>query len=129
MADVAADEEASIETEERELIHSIFEFGDTVVREVMVPRPDMVAVEAEATVDEAIRVAIDAGKSRLPAYEDTTDNIVGLVYLKDLVTRSGSGEGNEPVRADAAPAVSCRSRSAWPSCSARCRPRSSTWRS
>jgi CBS domain containing-hemolysin-like protein len=97
MADVAA-QEASIETEERELIHSIFEFGDTVVREVMVPRPDMVAVDAEATVDEAIRVAIAAGKSRLPAYEETTDNIVGLVFLKDLVTRSGSGEGNEPVR-------------------------------
>jgi len=97
MADVAA-QEASIETEERELIHSIFEFGDTVVREVMVPRPDMVAVEADATVDEAIRVAIAAGKSRLPAYEETTDNIIGLVFLKDLVTRSGSGEGNEPVR-------------------------------
>src|SRR4029077_13844462 len=67
-------------------------------REVMVPRPDMVAVEADATVDEAIRVAIAAGKSRLPAYDDTTDNIIGLVFLKDLVTRSGSGEGNEPVR-------------------------------
>ena len=97
MADVAA-QEASIETEERELIHSIFEFGDTVVREVMVPRPDMVAVEADATVDEAIRVAIAAGKSRLPAYDVTTDDIIGLVFLKDLVTRSGSGEGNEPVR-------------------------------
>lgn len=97
MADVAA-QEASIETEERELIHSIFEFGDTVVREVMVPRPDMVAVEADATVDEAIRLAIAAGKSRLPAYEETTDDIIGLVFLKDLVTRSGSGEGNEPVR-------------------------------
>jgi putative hemolysin len=97
MADVAA-QEASIETEERELIHSIFEFGDTVVREVMVPRPDMVAVAADATVDEAIRIAISAGKSRLPAYEETTDDIKGLVFLKDLVTRSGSGEGNEPVR-------------------------------
>jgi putative hemolysin len=97
MADVAA-QEASIETEERELIHSIFEFGDTVVREVMVPRPDMVAVDAEATVDEAIRLAIAAGKSRLPAYNETTDDIVGLVFLKDLVTRSGAGEGNEPVR-------------------------------
>jgi len=97
MADVAA-QEASIETEERELIHSIFEFGDTVVREVMLPRPDMVAVEADATVDEAIRIAIAAGKSRLPAYDVTTDDIIGLVFLKDLVTRSGSGEGNEPVR-------------------------------
>jgi putative hemolysin len=97
MADVAA-QESSIETEERELIHSIFEFGDTVVREVMVPRPDMVAVDADATVDEAIRLAIGAGKSRLPAFHETTDDIVGLVFLKDLVTRSGSGEGNEPVR-------------------------------
>jgi putative hemolysin len=97
MADVAA-QEASIETEERELIHSIFEFGDTVVREVMVPRPDMVAVDCDATVDEAIRIAISAGKSRLPAFGETTDDIEGLVFLKDLVTRSGSGEGNEPVR-------------------------------
>ena len=97
MADVAA-QEASIETEERELIHSIFDFGDTVVREVMVPRPDMVAVDADATVDEAIRVAINAGRSRLPAFNETTDDIVGLVFLKDLVTHSGSGEGNEPVR-------------------------------
>jgi putative hemolysin len=97
MADAAA-EEAAIETQERELIHSIFEFGDTVVREVMLPRPDMVAVEADATVDEAIVTAIEAGKSRLPAYEDTTDNIVGLVFLKDLVARGASGEGTGPVR-------------------------------
>ena len=97
MADVAA-QEAAIETEERELIHSIFDFGDTVVREVMVPRPDMVVVDADATVDDAIRIAISAGKSRLPAYQETTDDIVGLVFLKDLVTRSGSGEGNESVR-------------------------------
>jgi CBS domain containing-hemolysin-like protein len=97
MADVAA-EEAAIESEERELIHSIFEFGDTVVREVMLPRPDMVSVEADATVDEAVAAAIGAGVSRLPAYEDTTDNIKGLVYLKDLVARSSQGEGSEPVR-------------------------------
>ncbi|MDQ1456969.1 MAG: magnesium and cobalt exporter, family [Actinomycetota bacterium] len=97
MADVAA-QQATIETEERELIHSIFEFGDTVVREVMLPRTDMVAVEADATVDEAIGTAIEAGKSRLPAYEDTTDDIVGLVFLKDLVARSAAGQGAEPVR-------------------------------
>jgi len=97
MADVAAQEEA-IETEESELIHSIFEFGDTVVREVMLPRPDMVTVEADATVDEAIATAIAAGKSRLPAYENTQDNIVGLVFLKDLVARSTEGAGSEPVR-------------------------------
>jgi putative hemolysin len=103
MADVAA-QQATIETEERELIHSIFEFGDTVVREVMLPRTDMVAVEADATVDEAIGTAIEAGKSRLPAYEDTTDNIVGLVFLKDLVARSAAGQGAEPVRESLRPA-------------------------
>jgi CBS domain containing-hemolysin-like protein len=103
MADVAA-EEAEIETSERELIHSIFEFGDTVVREVMLPRPDMLAVEAEATVDEAIATAIEGGKSRLPAYDDSTDNIVGLVFLKDLVARSSTGEGNESVRGSLRPA-------------------------
>ena len=97
MADVAA-QEAAIETEERELIHSIFEFGDTVVREVMLPRTDMVAVEADDTVDAAIRTAIAAGKSRLPCFEETPDNITGLVFLKDLVARSSAGEGNEPVR-------------------------------
>jgi CBS domain containing-hemolysin-like protein len=96
MADVAA-QEAEIEQEESELIHSIFEFGDTVVREVMRPRPDVIAVEAEATVDEAITAAINAGFSRLPAYEETIDNVVGLVFLKDLAARASSNEGSEPV--------------------------------
>ncbi|MGH8977960.1 MAG: hemolysin family protein [Acidimicrobiia bacterium] len=102
MADVAADE-AAIERSERELIHSIFEFGDTVVREVMVPRPDMIAVEADATVDEGIALAIGAGKSRLPSFDDNRDNIVGLVFLKDLVSRSAEGAGSEPVRGSLRP--------------------------
>ncbi|MEP6623340.1 MAG: hemolysin family protein [Acidimicrobiia bacterium] len=97
MADVAADEQA-IEREERRLIHSIFEFGDTVVREVMLPRPDMIAVEADAMVEDAITQAIDAGYSRIPCYEDSTDNIVGLVYLKDLVQQARSGAGSQSVR-------------------------------
>jgi CBS domain containing-hemolysin-like protein len=104
MADVAADEE-SIEVEERQLIHSIFEFGDTVVREVMLPRPDMVAIAADATVEEAIERSIEGGFSRIPAFEDSTDNIVGLVYLKDLVGRARAGDGGEPVRDSLRPAV------------------------
>ncbi len=104
MADVAADEEV-IEREERKLIHSIFEFGDTVVREVMLPRPDMVAIEADATVEEGIQTAIGGGFSRIPAYEQTTDNIIGLVYLKDLVARERAGGGQETVRASLRPAV------------------------
>ncbi|HEV7863365.1 MAG TPA: hemolysin family protein [Acidimicrobiia bacterium] len=86
MADVAADEQV-IEREERRLIHSIFEFGDTVVREVMVPRPDMVGVEAGGSVDAALEKAIQAGYSRLPAFGEGPDDILGLVYLKDIIRR------------------------------------------
>jgi putative hemolysin len=97
MADVAAEEEV-IEREERRLIHSIFEFGDTVVREVMKPRPDMVAVAADATIEAAVERAIEGGFSRLPAYEGTTDNIIGIVFLKDLVSKARASKGNAPVR-------------------------------
>ena len=97
MADVAADEEA-IEREERRLIHSIFEFGDTVVREVMVPRPDMIAIESDATIEDAISRAIEAGYSRIPCYTDSTDDILGIVYLKDLVQQARGGAGRQPVR-------------------------------
>jgi len=104
MADLAAGARV-IDREESELIHSIFEFGDTIVREVMVPRPDMVSIEADASVDEAMQRAIEAGKSRLPAYDDSTDNIVGIVFLKDLVGRRAAGEGKGPVRSNLRMAV------------------------
>jgi putative hemolysin len=104
MADVAA-AERSIEREERRLIHSIFEFGDTVVREVMTPRPDMVAISADATVEEAIERAIEGGYSRLPAHDQATDDMVGLVYLKDLVRWAHEGRGGETVRDVLRPAV------------------------
>jgi CBS domain containing-hemolysin-like protein len=97
MADVAAEEE-SIESEERKLIHSIFEFGDTVVREVMVPRPDMVAIDADASVEDGMERAMEGGYSRIPAYSETTDNIVGLVYLKDLVRAARAGGPKQAVR-------------------------------
>jgi putative hemolysin len=97
MADVAADEEA-IERDERKLIHSIFEFGDMVVREAMTPRTDMVAIDADASIEDGITAAIAAGFSRLPAYEETTDNIIGLVFLKDLVALARASKRNEPVR-------------------------------
>ena len=97
MADVAVAEN-EIEADEREMIHSIFEFGDTVVREVMRPRPDIIAVDVDATVDDAIARMIDAGFSRLPAFADESDNIVGLVYLKDLVRRTTTGEGTASLR-------------------------------
>jgi CBS domain containing-hemolysin-like protein len=97
MADVAVAEN-EIEADEREMIHSIFEFGDTVVREVMRPRPDIIAVDVDSTVDNAIARMIDAGFSRLPVFADESDNIVGLVYLKDLVRRATRGEGSVSLR-------------------------------
>src|SRR5437660_5075731 len=84
MADVAEQEEV-IEREERALIHSIIEFGDTVVREVMVPRPDMVTVAASTSVRDVMEIAMSAGFSRIPAYEQGIDDVVGIVYVKDLV--------------------------------------------
>ncbi len=82
-----AEEEEEIEEEERELIHSVFEFGDTVVREVMVPRPDMITIPATATLDVGLETIIKGGYSRVPIYEGDTDNIVGVLYAKDLLKR------------------------------------------
>ena len=89
-----AEEEDEIEEEERELIHSIFEFGDTIVREVMVPRPDMVAIRSDATLDEGLDMIIEAGYSRVPIYEGDTDNITGVLYAKDLMKRIHEGKGD-----------------------------------
>ena len=97
MADVAVEEDV-IEREERQLIHSIIEFGDTVVREVMVPRPDMVAVEARASVGDAMELVMSAGYSRIPVYEQGIDDIAGILYAKDLMRAVREGRAEEPVR-------------------------------
>lgn len=81
----AGEEGGFIEEEEKEMIYSIFEFGDTVAREVMIPRIDMVAIEANTSVPDALGVVIQAGHSRIPVYEETIDNIVGMLYAKDLL--------------------------------------------
>ncbi|MGO9659841.1 MAG: hemolysin family protein, partial [Acidimicrobiales bacterium] len=96
MADTAADE-AVIEREERKLIHSIIDFGDTVAREVMVPRPDMVTVPSTATLREAADIAATAGFSRIPVYGQGIDDIVGAVYVKDMMRAEREGKADEPV--------------------------------
>jgi putative hemolysin len=96
MADTAADE-AVIEREERRLIHSIIDFGDTVAREVMVPRPDMVTVPVTASVHEAADVASSEGFSRIPVYGTNIDDIVGIAYLKDLMRAEREGRAGVPV--------------------------------
>jgi len=103
MADTAMEEEV-IEVEERALIHSIIDFGDTLVREVMVPRPDMVAVESTANVSDVLEVAITSGFSRIPVYGQGIDDIVGTVFVKDLVRAEREGRGTDPVATIARPA-------------------------
>lgn len=97
LADVAADEEV-IEREERTLIRSIIEFGDTVVREVMVPRPDMLAVEGRDRVSDVIELTISAGKSRIPVYDQGIDDIVGVAFAKDMLRAEREGNGDTDVR-------------------------------
>jgi putative hemolysin len=74
-----------LEADDRELITSIFEFRDTIVREVMVPRVDMVCVEAETTLVEAHGLFVEKGHSRIPVFHDDLDHIVGVLYAKDLL--------------------------------------------
>ena len=93
-----------IEHEERELIESIIEFGDTVAREVMVPRLDMVTVPGDMAVSEALDVAIEHGFSRLPVIGNTVDDVQGLVYAKDLMRAEREGRGRDEVRGTMRPA-------------------------
>lgn len=96
MADTAADE-AVIERSERTLIHSIIDFGDTVVRDVMVPRPDMVSVESRARIEDVVDIAIAVGFSRIPVYGLGIDDVLGLVFVKDLMRAEREGNQDEPV--------------------------------
>ena len=97
MADVALEGDV-IETEERALIHSIIEFGDTVVREVMVPRPDMVTIGADETVEAVLERALEVGFSRMPVVEQQGDDVVGVAYTKDMIRTVRTGRGEDPVR-------------------------------
>jgi CBS domain containing-hemolysin-like protein len=97
IVETAADD-GVVEHEERELIESIIEFGDTVAREVMVPRPDMVTLDDSMTVTQALDVAIAHGFSRLAVLASgTDDDVVGLAYTKDLMRAERNGEGGHPI--------------------------------
>ena len=100
-----ATDEGVIEQDERELIESIIDFGDTVVREVMVPRPDMVTVDARFRVADVMEVMLLNGYSRLPACGDGIDDVVGLVYAKDLMRAERDGNEDRPVAEFLRPAI------------------------
>jgi len=95
-----AEANSVIEDEERRMVHSVFELGDTLVREVMVPRTDMVFIERHKTLRQALSLALRSGFSRIPVCGENADDVVGIVYLKDLVRRiheHPSGETLEEV--------------------------------
>jgi CBS domain containing-hemolysin-like protein len=92
-----AERDDVIEEEEREMIHSIFEFGDTILREVMVPRPDMVAVPVTMSLQEVLELILRTGYSRIPVYQGDIDDVVGLAYAKDVLRRLHDGQADKPL--------------------------------
>lgn len=91
------DEESVIEDEEKEMIASIFEFSDKLVREVMVPRIDVVSVPVEMPILETLDIILKAGHSRIPVYKNSVDNIVGILYAKDLLRFLRDGRTDTPL--------------------------------
>jgi CBS domain containing-hemolysin-like protein len=103
-----AEENQLIEDRERAMIHSVFELGDTIVREVMVPRTDVVFIERDKTLRQALSLALRSGFSRIPVIGEGTDDVLGVAYLKDLVRRTyvhRDGESVETVDSVMRPAV------------------------
>lgn len=92
-----AEQRSLIEPVEREMIHSVFELGDTLVREVMVPRTDIVFVERGKTLRQALSLALRSGFSRIPVVGENEDDVVGIAYLKDIVRRSQEHREGESV--------------------------------
>jgi len=94
----AGTEEGLIEEEDRKLIQSVVEFGDKVVREVMTPRPNIVAISADATLEQLRQLVIDEQYSRIPVFEGTIDQIVGFVHVRDMFELDEDQRANRTVR-------------------------------
>jgi magnesium and cobalt transporter len=88
----SSEEEGILNESEGDMLQSIFEFGDTIVREVMVPRTDMVCCPADSSLTDFLALIIRSGHSRVPLYEGSTDKIVGVVYAKDLLRNWGASD-------------------------------------
>lgn len=94
----AGEEEGVIQEEEKEMIYSIFELEDTLAREVMVPRIDVVALDVTTPMLEALDIIMEAGHSRIPVYRETIDNIQGLLYAKDMLPYLRQGRSDVPLK-------------------------------
>jgi len=88
----SGEKSGAIEDEEKEMIYSVLQFGETLAREVMVPRPDIVGVELSDTVSHALEQIVESGHSRIPVYEDSVDDVRGILYAKDLLTAWQRGQ-------------------------------------
>lgn len=99
------EEHGALEAEERRMLHGVFHFADALVDQVMVPRVDMVCVEADDPIGEALRVMMAEKHSRLPVYEDSIDNIVGILYAKDLLPFVRRGEMQAPAKRHVRPPI------------------------
>ncbi|SNS95441.1 Hemolysin, contains CBS domains [Geodermatophilus pulveris] len=87
-----AEERGVVESGERNMIHSVFELGDTIAREVMVPRTDVVWIERTKTLRQTLALALRSGFSRIPVIGENVDDVVGVIYLKDLIRRTAGGQ-------------------------------------
>ena len=94
----AGEEGGAIEEGEKEMIYSIFDIGETLVREIMIPRMDVLALDMGTPVPEAVNAVISVGHSRIPVYQGSIDNVVGLLYAKDLLRVWQSGGQTTPLR-------------------------------
>ena len=94
----ASEREGVLEVDEREMINSIFLFRDTSAREIMIPRIDLLALNVETPLLQAIDSMLESGYSRVPVYEDSVDNILGVLYIKDLLRLYREGKDQEAVR-------------------------------
>jgi gliding motility-associated protein GldE len=79
------EEKGTLDQTEREMIHSIFEFRDTVVKEIMIPRMDMICLEKSTSLQDALKLIKEKGHSRIPVFDETVDNITGILFVKDLL--------------------------------------------
>jgi magnesium and cobalt transporter len=89
----SSEEEGLLDETEGDMLQAIFEFGDTIVREIMVARPDMVCCASDAPLDELLRLILDSGHSRVPIFEGSVDRVVGVIYAKDLLRYWGARSG------------------------------------
>lgn len=95
----AGEQSGEVEASERAMIHGVIEFADTTAREIMIPRTDLVALPSDVGIDDAIETFVASGHTRIPVYEENADNILGLLYVKDLLIHLKAAHAHrEPVR-------------------------------